>query len=465
MPVFQPRNRIQILREMVARVVARSKLAGLTRNSVVFHVLAGAANEDAEQYVQLARLRNVFAIDKATGSDLDERAKEVLPGTIGRQAALTATGTVTFTRPGTAGTVAIPVGTQVAAQDGEGQIRFRTTAAGSIPNGSATSGAVDVVCTVAGTRGNVASGTIQQIVTRIAGVTAVTNPAAYTNGADRESDASFRARIKAWVQALTRATPGAIETFALGARLSDGRSVRFTSLVEPAIPTGRVELYIDDGTGAVEAYSDEYIGADDIFLPSAAGGEVNVYTTARPIRDDGSFVLERDSGGGYVPLTRGTDYELQPTTGQIELSTALTTGDALKANYRYYTGLIQEVQRIIDGDSANPITYPGVRAGGVRVVVQAPATVFQTVAAQISVLSGFSPAEVASEVAAAIQDYINNLGVGQDVILSEIIERAMSVSGMFDIRVRSLTASDPAANQVILPSQVARIVAASISLT
>lgn len=79
MPVFQPRNRIQILREMVARVVARSKLAGLTRNSVVFHVLAGAANEDAEQYVQLARLRNVFAIDKATGSDLDERAKEVLP--------------------------------------------------------------------------------------------------------------------------------------------------------------------------------------------------------------------------------------------------------------------------------------------------------------------------------------------------------------------------------------------------
>ena len=80
MPVFQPRNRVQILREMVARVVARSRLVGVTRNSTVFHVMAGSAEEDAEQYFEMSRLRAVFSIDKATGSDLDERAGIGGPG-------------------------------------------------------------------------------------------------------------------------------------------------------------------------------------------------------------------------------------------------------------------------------------------------------------------------------------------------------------------------------------------------
>lgn len=88
---------------MVARVVARSKLTGLTRNSVVYHVLAAATNEDADQYVQMARLREVFSIDTATGSDLDERAKEIQPGTLTRYPALSSSGTVIFSRPGTSG--------------------------------------------------------------------------------------------------------------------------------------------------------------------------------------------------------------------------------------------------------------------------------------------------------------------------------------------------------------------------
>ena len=124
MSIFQPRNRVQILREMVARLVARSKLTGLNRNSVYFHLLAAAANEDAEQYVQLARLRSLFSIDNARGSDLDERAAEIVPGVIKRRSALFASGSVVFSRPGTTGSISIPAGTQVGATDPQGQVQL-----------------------------------------------------------------------------------------------------------------------------------------------------------------------------------------------------------------------------------------------------------------------------------------------------------------------------------------------------
>lgn len=469
MPIFQPRNRTQIIREMVARAVARSRLAGLFRNSALFHVLAASANEDAEQYVQMARLRKLFSIDDAQGTDLDERAQEIVPGLVRRRPALYATTTVVLSRPGTTGVVAIPVGSQFAATDAQGQIRFRTTAAGSILGGNTSSAPIAVVATIAGTRANVAAGQINAFVSRIPGATTVTNPADVDNGADREGDPSFRARIKGFVRGLARATPAALESFARAVLLGDGRRVRFARLFEPVIPSGLLQLYIDDGTGAVETYDASYIGAPDTFLVAAAGGEVDLFTTDRPIRDDGSFLLEIDTGAGFAAQVRNVDYALNPSTGQIELlsaswPTGLAAGDSARAEYRFYTGLIAEVQRVIEGDPTDPRT-PGVRGHGVQVRVLAPQTLYQTVVAQVSVLDDYDPAEVIQGVRSAIQAYINGLGIGEHVIVSELIERAMSVPGMFNFRFTSLTGATPPADQIILRTQVARIVSASISLT
>lgn len=471
MPVFQPRNRIQIIREMVARLVARSKLTGLNRNSVFFHLLAAAANEDAEQYVQLARLRNLFSIDRARGSDLDERAAEIVPGVIKRRQALFASGDVAFTRPGIVGTITIPAGTQVGASDPQGQVRFRTTVAATIAAGNSSSGNVNVVATVAGVRGNVTAGSIAKLVSRIPGVTGVSNPSAFENGQDRESDDRFRARLKAFIQAISRGTPTALEGFAKQVILSDGRRVLYASVREPIIPTGIVELFIDDGTGSIEEFSADFIGTPDVFVTSATGGETTAYTTARPIRDDGSFVLEADTGGGFAALVRGTDYELNPALGQVELLSSgslpsLGAGDSLRANYRYYLGLIQETQRVIDGDPEDPLRRPGVRAAGVMVLVKPPAAVFQSINASISVLDDFDSNAVAVDVQSAIQEYINTLDIGEDVIVSEIVERAMAVEGMYNFRILDLSGSGAGGvDQVILDNQVARITSGSITLS
>jgi uncharacterized phage protein gp47/JayE len=397
---------------MVARAVARSKLVGITRNSVWFHILASAANEDAEQYVQMARLRSVFSIDDATGSDLDERAAEIVPGAIVRRGALFASGDVVYSRPGVVGTVSIPAGSQVGATDAEGRVLFRTTASATIAPGNTVSGATTVVATVAGLRGNVEAGQIVQLVTRVPGVTGVTNAAKFGNGQDRESDPNFRARLKAFVQAISRGTITALQGFAKNVILADGRRVLYAKLVEPIIPSGQTTLYIDDGTGSVEEFDETFLGSPEVIITSAVGGEINVFTSQRPIRDDGSFVLEVDSGGGFVVQVRGTDYELNPALGQAELSSA---------------------------------TYPTGLAVGVP---------------------DFDPATVLVAVQAAIQDYINTLDIGSGVIVAEITERAMATRGMFNFKIIDLSGSGAGGvDQVILAVQVARITSSAINLT
>lgn len=465
MPVFRARTRVEILRDMVARVVARSSLVGLTRNAAVYHVLAAAADEIAEGYFQLARLRDLFSIDRATGSDLDERAREIQPGTVTRRSAGYATTSVVFSRPGTAGLIAIPAGTIVGAVDANGTIRYRTTAAGSIPNLSSSSAPIPATAVEAGTRGNVDANQIVRILTRIAGVTSVTNPAAVSNGTDRESDADFRARIKAFVRSLARGTVAALEATAKNARLSDGARVLFAKVYEDPLANGYVQLYIDDGTGGTDTYDSAYAVSYDTMLSPALGGERRVYTTNKPIRDDGSFVLEVNA----VAKVRGTDYVLNPATGQITFLTGpypagLTAGDVVRANYRSYTRLVKEVQRIVDGDPLFPLTYPGIRAAGILVQALPPQTVPQTLAAGIAVDDGFDTLAVAAQVVTAIQSYINGLNIGEDVIVAQIVEVAMAVTGMRDFQITSLTGSSPAVNQVMLESQVARIAASDISL-
>lgn len=465
MPVFRARNRVEILRDMVARVVARSSLVGLTRNSAIYHALAAAGDEIAEAYFQIARLRELFSIDRATGSDLDERAREIQPGTVTRRQAGYATSTVVFSRPGIVGTISIPAGTIVGAADALGTIRYRTTAAGSILNGASASAPISVTAVEAGTRGNVDANQIVRILSRIAGVTSVTNTVAVSNGTDRESDADFRARIKAFVRSLARGTIAALEATAKNARLTDGARVLFAKVFEDPLTNGYVQLYIDDGTGGTDTYDSSFIGVYDVILAAALGGERRVFTTNKPIRDDGSFFVQRNG----VTLVRGVDYYLNPATGQITFSTGsfptgLTVADVIRAQYRSYTRLVKEVQRIMDGDPLFPLTYPGIRAGGILVQALPPQTVPQTLAAGIAVDDGFDTLTVAGQVVTAIQNYINGLNIGEDVIVAQIVEVSMAVTGMHDFQITSLTGSAPPVNQVLLENQVARISSNDISL-
>lgn len=465
MPILQIRNKYQILRQMIARAVGRSDLVGIVKNSAIYHILAAAADEDAEQYFQMSRLREVFSILTASGSDLDERAQEIVPQVITRRTSLRASGEVTFTRPGTTGTVVIPEGSLVGAQDTDGVIQFRTTAAGSITPGN-TSSDIPVVANEPGARGNVAGGAIIRLISRIPGVTGVSNQNSFTNGRDREEDDRFRARLLAYIQGISRGTPTALRAFALNVQLVDGRVVLFAKVFEPVIPTGQIQLYIDDGTGTTGDVTTPVL--EEEVVASASGDEQFVYTLYKPIVPASyvptkALVVLLNS----VAQTEGVDFEIDRSQGKIGFYTPLSAGDNVKVTYTYFgtdtnPGLIGQTQKVIDGVPSNRIAFPGVRAGGVSVAVLPAETDYQSLDARAVVADEYDPVIVQDNVQIAILGYINNLDIGEDVIVAEIIQRAMSVSGMVNFRIITFNGSSTVVDRVIAQNYVARAIDDSI---
>jgi uncharacterized phage protein gp47/JayE len=109
-----------------------------------------------------------------------------------RKDASKATGTITFS--GTNDTP-VPTGTTVATEPAnadEDAVEFVTTQAGTITAGTLT---VSIEAAEAGAAGNVAVGTITQLLTPASGVDSLTNAAATGGGADVETDEEYRARL------------------------------------------------------------------------------------------------------------------------------------------------------------------------------------------------------------------------------------------------------------------------------
>lgn len=86
---------------------------------------------------------------------------------------------------------AVPAGTTCTDASGRA---FETTGAGTIPAG-ALSCDVPARAVAAGREGNVPADTVTYMVLAPAGVFACTNPAAFTDGSDRESDEALRGRV------------------------------------------------------------------------------------------------------------------------------------------------------------------------------------------------------------------------------------------------------------------------------
>ena len=113
--------------------------------------------------------------------------------------------------------------------------------------GEATLLAIDVRALLAGTQGNVGSGSITQ--TTIGGLS-VTNPSSFTTGTDLETDASLRDRIRSHIQSLSRGTQQAVLNAIVG--LVDpvsSKRVVSANVVLPQTSGEVVDVYIDDGFG------------------------------------------------------------------------------------------------------------------------------------------------------------------------------------------------------------------------
>lgn len=184
----------------------------------------------------------VFA-DTARGEDLDRHAADV---GLQRKSASAATGALTFSlAQAAAAAVTVPADT-VCSVAGQPYLQFATTKAATIPAGEL---AVDVPAVSLGktTAHNVEPGCITVMVNPPAGISAVTNSAAFTGGAAVETDAALRRRICR----VQQVPPNGVNTACLAAAVEQLEDVLSCSVC-PGSADYIVTVYVRSRQGTVD---------------------------------------------------------------------------------------------------------------------------------------------------------------------------------------------------------------------
>jgi hypothetical protein len=122
--------------------------------------------------------------------------------------------------------------------------------------------------------------------------------------------------------------------------------------------------------------------------------------------------------------------------GKLGFNTSINFGiDA----YKYYKGLIAELTKIIYGDPANPSTYGGIRAAGTDIDIRPAILKRITVGLAVRIRTGVPFGDVRERIKGAAAGYVNQLGVGEPVSISQIVAAANRVNGVMSVAVTSPT--------------------------
>lgn len=175
-------------------------------------IIDAVAESIAESYLDQHMLAYTYDVDSKTEGDLDTFCQTV--GGIARLAAKRATGTVTFTRSGSAtSTVMIAIGTQVNSNTTPSMPV--QTIAGAVMLPGQLNVTVGVQAVDAGPGGNLAANSLTVLASSVEGVATVTNLQPLTGGMAQETDDELRTR---WKKTVFRSMAGT-ESMYLGLAL------------------------------------------------------------------------------------------------------------------------------------------------------------------------------------------------------------------------------------------------------
>lgn len=208
-----------------------------------------------------------------------------------------------------------------------------------------------------------------------------------------------------------------------------------------------------DGVVANNHSSGTVVYAVDRITESAEDGQRRFRIRNFPIvRGTLKLYWQSPSSGNWSSLEEGTDYLLNKGTGELQIvdTSGLPSGTQLVANYDYYTNLIAETQKVLEGDIDSPTNYPGVKAAGIFLSVEAPTLKRVNVKASISASSGYRESTLAPLVRQEIESYISSRKIGEDVVLSKMVDAAYNVRGLADIKIIT-----PSSNQTVLENELA----------
>jgi hypothetical protein len=160
---------------------------------------------------------------------------------------------------------------------------------------------------------------------------------------------------------------------------------------------------------------------------------VNKFSTIRQITNIALDDLNLERRAVYsIPANRNykfSDANFTSIThmGKLGYNTDVTTGID---GYLYYTGLLRRVQRIVDGYEPDAQNYPGRRAVGGAIETLPPLIRKIVITINVTTNEGVNLGDISNNIKSVVINYVQTLGVGEDVILSEIIASIMSIKGV-----------------------------------
>lgn len=155
-----------------------------------------------------------------------------------------------------------------------------------------------------------------------------------------------------------------------------------------------------------------------------------------------------DSSDGYVQITGGSANDILAfNTSQIQ---------GIQA-YSYYTGLTALVHKIIYGDDSDLVAYPGVGAAGITFQVLAPTVKEVSIVVDVTLEESITLSSIENDIKSAISGYIQNLDIGEDLILEEVRCAVMQINGVTDISVTSPTANIAIADNELCRTRISLI--------
>ncbi len=188
----------------------------------------------------------------------------------------------------------------------------------------------------------------------------------------------------------------------------------------------------------------------DVVTESAESAQQRFRLSNFPVVRSSERIFIQKPSEEWEQLVVDTDYILNRGTGDLFIvdQSGLLEGTKVIALYTYYTNLVAEVQKVLEGDLNDSIAYPGVKAAGIHLSVEAPIIKRITVELSISAEDGFSEEDLAPDVQTAVEAYVNSRNIGEDVIHSRIITAAGNITG-----VRSVTVVTPTADITVLENE------------
>ena len=266
---------------------------------------------------------------------------------------------------------------------------------------------IPVIAQRVGTQYNVSAGKINYKITSLANIDRLYNYSGLTGGLNKETDTNFRERIKSASDLTNVATTVAIQ--------SNVQSLPFVrSCVVYDLPeeTQLDEVHIYNSTTKTSTLIKEVAIETDLIISDTMSGAAD-YTLGVDYNLSNNQIIF--TGTGAEPVN-GAPIYITYNYNHIGWFNVFVVGELGDLN----TSEIQITEDLINE----------VKAAGINFSLLQPSYINVSINIDYYLLSGYSSATVEAGIENALENYVNNLEIGQNVLLSGVIQAIMNVEGV-----------------------------------